>query len=412
MAGWRDSLGRVEFQDGRKLIGATFRGVAFFVEVAELSGGRRTVRHEFPLRDTPYIEDLGRRARTFPVEGYVLGDDYLAVRNALIAALEEAGPGELVHPSYGKRRVALTGDFRVRESFVSEGRLARFSMEFGETEVAPAFPSATPAAGALVSSSADAADAAISSDLTARYSVAGQPSAALASLSAIVSSAAAAMRAALAPFVRETQQLAALKRDLDNLVLDAATLVQEPAEVFTALHAAIVSLGRAPLTPSLGIQALLTAYGFTPSSARPVATTPSRVIEQANWDALVGTVRSLAVTECARLALDETFDSYAAAVALRDSIIVKLDEQAETAGDAAFAALAQLRAELVRAIPGEASDLPHLVTHTPAFTVPSLVLAHRLYGDVTLEADIVARNRTPHPGFIPGGAPLQVLSRG
>jgi prophage DNA circulation protein len=47
-------------------------------------------------------------------------------------------------------------------------------------------------------------------------------------------------------------------------------------------------------------------------------------------------------------------------------------------------------------------------------TQPALVLAQRLYGDpASVEAraaEIVARNKVRHPGFVPGGVALQVLS--
>ena len=69
----------------------------------------------------------------------------------------------------------------------------------------------------------------------------------------------------------------------------------------------------------------------------------------------------------------------------------------------------QLRADLMRAVPGEDSDLPRLGIVTPPAMVPSIVLAHRLYGDTDREADLVTRNRIPRPGFIRGGEPLEVL---
>jgi prophage DNA circulation protein len=399
MATWRDRIRG----------GASFRGVPFHVEVAELGGGRRTVRHEYPLRDVPYVEDLGRRARTFTVDAYVLGEDYLERRDALIAALETAGPGELVHPYYGTRRVAV-GPFRVRES-TADGGLARFSIDFEETAVSPPFPAAVPAGAVRVAAAADLADAAIGAGYLTSFRVAGVARSALTSLSGVLASAAAAMDEALAPFVRDTQQLAGMKRDLDALVLDADALVRQPVAVLGGLRDVIASLGTAPLTPSLGIRALLTAYGFAPSSSRPPSTTATRRQEQANWDALVRLFRTLAVVQAARLATAERFDSYDAAVAVRDAIGDRLDEQAELADDEGYAALLQLRADLVRAVPGEESDLPRLVRHTPAYTVPSLVLAHQLYGDVSLEADLVARNRVARPGFVPGGVELEVLAR-
>ncbi|PTS90230.1 hypothetical protein DBR17_01670, partial [Sphingomonas sp. HMWF008] len=52
--------------------------------------------------------------------------------------------------------------------------------------------------------------------------------------------------------------------------------------------------------------------------------------------------------------------------------------------------------------------------YTPATTEPALVIAARLYADPAQAeiraAEIVARNRVVHPGFVPGGVALQVLT--
>ena len=42
-----------------QLRAASFRGVSFGVTADESEGGRRTVTHEFPQREAPYVEDLG-----------------------------------------------------------------------------------------------------------------------------------------------------------------------------------------------------------------------------------------------------------------------------------------------------------------------------------------------------------------
>src|SRR6516225_8058840 len=58
---WRDAL-----------LPAMFDGCPFFVEAGSQSGGRRIVTHQFPKRDMPYSEDMGRRATEFQVRGYVI----------------------------------------------------------------------------------------------------------------------------------------------------------------------------------------------------------------------------------------------------------------------------------------------------------------------------------------------------
>ena len=87
--------------------------------------------HEYPLRDLPYADDLGRRAREFQVNGYVVGENYLQERDALIEALEAYGPGELIHPKYGMLNVVVVGRVSIRESH-SEGGIARFAITFAE----------------------------------------------------------------------------------------------------------------------------------------------------------------------------------------------------------------------------------------------------------------------------------------
>ncbi|HHG0355951.1 TPA: DNA circularization N-terminal domain-containing protein, partial [Escherichia coli] len=43
-----------------RLQGASFRGVPFKVEEESAGTGRRVETHEYPNRDKPYTEDLGK----------------------------------------------------------------------------------------------------------------------------------------------------------------------------------------------------------------------------------------------------------------------------------------------------------------------------------------------------------------
>ena len=60
-------------------------------------GGRRIALHEYPYRDDPWPVDTGRATRRITVTGFLLRDDVFDQRTALIAALEQKGPGTLVH---------------------------------------------------------------------------------------------------------------------------------------------------------------------------------------------------------------------------------------------------------------------------------------------------------------------------
>jgi prophage DNA circulation protein len=79
---------------------ASFRGAQFHIDVDARTSGRRTALHEFPKKDIPYAEDMGRRAKRFTVVAYLIGPFYQVERDALIEALEVEGSGQLVHPTY------------------------------------------------------------------------------------------------------------------------------------------------------------------------------------------------------------------------------------------------------------------------------------------------------------------------
>ncbi len=68
---WRDDLQ-----------GGSFRGVPFYTQHAGGKIGRRVQLVEYPLKDTPNSEDMGRKARSFSIEAFVLGADYMSARDA------------------------------------------------------------------------------------------------------------------------------------------------------------------------------------------------------------------------------------------------------------------------------------------------------------------------------------------
>lgn len=381
---WRDRLGR-----------ASFRGVPFFVDSAGFAGGRRVVVHEFPSRDVPATEDLGRRAREFSIEAFVLGADYHVARDRLLDALERPGPGELVHPYRGTLRVVV-GSIRVQES-AADGGLATFSISFTEAPADAAQPTASNTTPAAAVAAVLAARASASAEFSERY----VPGAYLAGPEQVLRSATLAIENALRAVSMEAQARARFHRRVQRLLASAASIVHRPADVLAEVTA-LLSDATGPV---------LRAYSFSPGT-RPPATTPTRRAERACFDALYALVQRTLLFRAADLLLAQRFASYDEAVAARDKVTDLLDAQEETAGDDLSLAIVDLRAAIVRAVPGEDAGLPRLVSVAPPVSLPSIVLAHQLYGSTAYEPDLVARNRVRHPGFLPGGRPVQVLSRG
>lgn len=109
---------------------ASWRGIPFAVLGLRVRAGRRKALHEYPFRDGVWVEDLGKRGRLYGVQGFVVGDDAGAQIAALIAAAERAGPGELVHPTFGSAQCEVL-EFEAGEEW-DDGRVWRFRAEFLE----------------------------------------------------------------------------------------------------------------------------------------------------------------------------------------------------------------------------------------------------------------------------------------
>lgn len=406
---WREDQRRVRITingQPRDLIGASFRGVPFFVDASNRSGGRRVVVHEFPLRADPFVEDLGRRARKFPVTGYVIGDDYLAQRDALMVALEDTdGPGQLIHPYYGSK-VAICDTVTVGETSTAGG-MATFAVDFVEAPAQAPTPTVDIDPAADVGAGATAAVTAAKVELGEKYSALGLPSSALTSAETAVTSAAAAVQAKLGPVVTVTQELAELNGRVTILTAQAAALVRSPADLFDAFYSTLTGLdGTVEATPGAVMDALMDAYDVDLGPDVPT-TTATRQRERANQLALIGALRRALAVEAARLAPLVPYASIEDATAARDRVAGLLEEQALGAGDTAYPALVDLRSQVLRAVPGT-KVFARVVTVTRRVAIPSLLLTYQLYGAVDREADVLARNNVRHPGFLAGD--LKVLS--
>lgn len=399
---------------------ASFRGVPFFVESHDSEHGRRQVIHEFAQRDTPYTEDLGRSARTYSIEAYLVGDDYPAQRDRLIAAAEAGGVGELVHPYYGNLQVKC-GSIKVRESS-DELRMCRVQLSFAESGQLE-YPAAAEDPVRAVAGAANGMLSAAAKGFAGRFTVAG--------VSSFVASAGAL-------------QVGGLSSILQSLPINAAqTQLQGVAEFFQrarSLADTAVSLLSVPATLAGEVTGLISSVrdvfgvrgwdalttirdAFTAPYTGPLDT-PNRRQLQVNTDSLSALVRQAAVGELARFAvlqtqpaelvsdLVESFRTRDEAVAARDVLTAAIDAEMEdpVTGEDEFVALTDLLAAVVRNVPGPDLQLPRLATVTPPATLPSLVLAYRLYGDAGRDTEIADLNRIRHPGFVPGGRPLQVVT--
>lgn len=383
---------------------ASFRGVPFEVDDVEASGGRRVVLHEYPLRDTPYSEDLGRRARDIRVRGYIIQGrmyDYASARAGLLKALEAYGPGELVHPWHGEVRVVVD-DYRLRET-TEQGGLLELDIRFREAGQLTN-PAATTDTVQSVTTAATSVRQALKDSFLLTFAPALER---LDSLAGVLDEAVglamdylglpkSLMAAGLARMQSLLATPAALFDALSGLFGDLLGNGNEGTAVTTASGTAARTSSRAVISAS--------------SDALERLLGGSAVITSPAGRVLRDMVAQVVVVEAAASTAHTDYTTADDALADRDAVVESLDTIEPVAGDSVFRCLAGLRRAVVTDLTTRGAELPRVRSVTLPGTVPALVAAYRIHADAGRADELVSRNRIRHPGRVPGGTPLEVLS--
>lgn len=414
---------------------ASFRGVPFFVRKVDGQFGRRTADHEYPKRNTPHSEDLGRKARVHTFEAYVLGDDYEASRDALITACEAPESGPLVHPYLGR------GDYICSGCGLSEENeklgLATFTLSFREAGKVLYPAASSDDLFAITAASTGVLDAA-SANFTKNMDLTNAPGAVLSAvqtrvgqISDLVNGAAKQVRTGLQNVANFAYAVRNLKAQVRDLINTPAKLAQQTQDTIALLSSVIPGNDRTAARIAFGVLYKLTPATFytldKKTGAQPItvlpADTAAAALMLAAENALIDLVRRTAIANASVEAVTDaqngTYASLDDAQAVQSGLTDELDSMAiETASDPdsldtddeVYNSLQRLRAQVFKSIPGSSKTLPDLISFTPPQTIPSLVLTYDLYESVNLDPDLIAQNKIRHPGFVTGGVPLKVLS--
>lgn len=92
---------------------ASFRGAPFLVPRDHVEEGRNTINHLYPGSQNRYAEDNGATPPEFHLTCFLHGLDLMARWARLRAALNQPGPGTLMHPWYGAQFCAVKGPYKV-----------------------------------------------------------------------------------------------------------------------------------------------------------------------------------------------------------------------------------------------------------------------------------------------------------
>jgi prophage DNA circulation protein len=417
------------------MLPAVWRGVPFLVREESIRVGRRVAMHEYPYRDMPWPEDMGRAPRILSFSARLVGDDVILQRTVFAAACELKGAGLLIHPTLGPMKCALLEPPTIRMAALRE---VEFELTFVEAAsrlypnllvdtqnaiLVAAAAAVLTIAGVLasvLSGGSSAAPVALGAQGVASAwggiaTTIGQDPAAIGNEASGLTSYngryAGGMLATPAPAgaTLASQQLAvvtsrtAIDTAVAALAASAATVVTQPAACSTQARAVIVAVRGAAISPADQIRLLTSLAQYQPNV---VATTaPIGAAIAATQTALGNLLRRAALIGLAEAVASLQPDSADAAQAMMDTLVTLLDAEILAAADAgdgvSYAALRDVRTAVVQDLSQRGANLAHIVQYSFNASMPAIALAWTFYQDPTRVRDLVNRADAPHPLFMP-----------
>lgn len=380
---------------------ASFRNIAFYIKGHSVTGGRRLAEHVFPLVDEPQYEDLGRKAKKFTIDAYVVADDYFGWRDNLERALDAEGPGKLVHPYRGVMQVYVA-EWTLSE-VTEEGRMARFAITFSpessEVLTVENIYSKVTVIAKKKSLLETIHDAFVSSYSTASLQV-NKLNKLVETLDAI-DSVLEDTKLLMKPYSEFQQILSNAEGKTIAIAADASIIVSSMTDT---IDFGTDTEQDVSVTASTALQMF---SAMVVSSSRVSAKTDMKQEEQ-----IISLQRKLSVASAFTLIIEIPFESADDAQNSIDSLLSVLEEVLEDSNttDDEFTQFVDLRTYVYQILVDEIMNLRKTKTITLIETTPALVVSNTLYGDVDHADEIQRRNRIGHPGFIPGGISLRVLT--
>lgn len=425
---------------------ASYNGVPFAVLRSEGEFGRRQAIHEYPFRDTVWVEDLGRAARRIEITGFIIGDDVIAQKERMIAVAEQKGAGQLVHPTLGLLNVSLLR-LRPVERF-DHGRYFELNFSFVEAGLR-IFPASIIATGAAVLAAALGLNTAASADfatiaqtvLTQGPAVAGQAAATVTVWNAMaqrLANDATNLQSMISTlpgdygryfsgrnnggFATPQPSVASASATIDSLITTGTTSRANVAAAAAQLTESAINLSistyadftasvqqlaaallAATVDPADGVRLLSELADFTPHAQTPASQQGQAMasIQTATGDLC----RRAAVVAVAQAATTYQPSSYDDAADLRTAVCDLLDNEITIAGDegqdSSYNALRTLRVAVVQDLTARGANLARIVTFTFPSVQPSLTLANRIYRDASREDQLITQVDPIHPAFMP-----------
>lgn len=424
-----------------KLRPASFRGLPFAVIAEETSHGRRVAVHDYPYRDTAWIEDMGRGMRKLTLRCFIVenslvygGGDVILQRRALIDACEKNGPGMLIHPTLGELTVSIPENGLRIGGSLENGRAFEFSLTLFESGLKVFAVTQSEVASAttktnylkLVSTAVLTTVARVRGEIRgitqAIKTVKGVVSFWTGFVDSTLSEVTNVSNTLKSTFGNDkygrysegsaeadgTDTTALAKQTIAKSVMDREKISQSTAALnnendIEAIIGQISSLVQLILNTPGGVNDRL-------RSLEALAQAQDEGYQQSSADrAVADSINALILVLCsaamAAAATESTPSSQDDAVDITDRVSRQLDVALLRAGDRGdddiYHALLQLRESFISTMSVSSQGLADLIDYQTPSPLPALTLANRLYQDAGRADELINSSSTPHPAFMP-----------
>lgn len=383
---------------------ASFKGLQFWVDRDQETGGRRIVKHQFPMRDPPFLEDLGEDLREFDITAYLASETADSEASALSEACATRGLGALVLPLQGS--VTVQGISFSRDFEKSRLGYVAFNLKCTRAGAASAVISVLMQANQIFQA-ADNMVQAVAAAFSRNLQTVGQPDFVTAGAASGVQEGASALEAVRTTETVEAVASAAQRAAIEGLYDTAAALIDAPGGA-AAAAGELVTIARAlgdGMDPAAVIRAfsgVLDDYAATPLA--PTYPTVSRRALAINEAEAARALRLAAITAyCEAIARVKLTDR-AQGITLRANAVEFFEAETDNLPPTEYdlvAAIGILRDTSVAYLSTAIIDLAPVLKLETNVSLPSLFLAYRLYQDAGRALELVERNRVAHPSFMP-----------
>jgi hypothetical protein len=155
------------------------------------------------------------------------------------------------------------------------------------------------------------------------------------------------------------------------------------------------------ITISLFINTIVISSPGSPSTTKLIVT---------NDDALNTYLKLAIIGSISAIIIETDFETYDDAILYSEKATNVIESIESIVSDEIYESVYRLKSAVNDYVSTTFIDYPRVTIVQLSESIPAIVLSYQLYGNIDMADEILKRNKIIHPGFIPAGCPVMVVS--